>query len=77
MMLTIKYIYRNGIENISVVFSKPEKRSGWEEAFNEAKQKLCKLSIIFWNGIYFFYFIKLIKIFYLFPLIVVYCFLEC
>ncbi|XP_063914840.1 rho guanine nucleotide exchange factor 17-like isoform X2 [Zophobas morio] len=30
----------NGLENISVVFSNPEKRVSWEESFNEAKQKL-------------------------------------
>ncbi|XP_015585736.1 rho guanine nucleotide exchange factor 10-like protein isoform X2 [Cephus cinctus] len=29
-----------GIENISVVFTKPDKRASWEESFNEAKQKL-------------------------------------
>ncbi|XP_069677397.1 rho guanine nucleotide exchange factor 17 isoform X2 [Periplaneta americana] len=31
---------QNGIENLSVVFTKPEKRTSWEESFNEAKQKL-------------------------------------
>nr|CAD7446783.1 unnamed protein product [Timema bartmani] len=31
---------QNGIENISLVFTKPEKRTIWEESFNEAKQKL-------------------------------------
>ncbi|XP_066999339.1 rho guanine nucleotide exchange factor 17 [Anabrus simplex] len=31
---------QNGIENISVVFTKPEKKTSWEESFNEAKQKL-------------------------------------
>ncbi|KAF5283417.1 hypothetical protein FQA39_LY04793 [Lamprigera yunnana] len=30
----------NGLENMSIVFSKPEKRSSWEESFNEAKHKL-------------------------------------
>ncbi|KAF5303219.1 hypothetical protein FQR65_LT08299 [Abscondita terminalis] len=30
----------NGLENMSIVFSKPEKRASWEEAFNEAKHKL-------------------------------------
>ncbi|XP_018320599.1 rho guanine nucleotide exchange factor 17 [Agrilus planipennis] len=30
----------NGLENVSVVFSKPEKRTSWEETFNEAKHKL-------------------------------------
>lgn len=30
----------NGIQNMTVVFSKPDKRSQWEEAFAEAKQKL-------------------------------------
>ncbi|XP_046817652.1 uncharacterized protein LOC124423673 isoform X5 [Vespa crabro] len=31
---------QSGIENISVVFTKPDKRASWEESFNEAKQKL-------------------------------------
>ncbi|XP_055643721.1 uncharacterized protein LOC129779951 [Toxorhynchites rutilus septentrionalis] len=30
----------NGIQNMTVVFSKPEKRTQWEESFTEAKQKL-------------------------------------
>ncbi|XP_043584588.1 rho guanine nucleotide exchange factor 17 isoform X7 [Bombus pyrosoma] len=29
-----------GMENISVMFTKPDKRASWEESFNEAKQKL-------------------------------------
>ncbi|XP_014213202.1 rho guanine nucleotide exchange factor 17 [Copidosoma floridanum] len=29
-----------GMENISVMFQKPDKRASWEESFNEAKQKL-------------------------------------
>ncbi|XP_076280703.1 rho guanine nucleotide exchange factor 17 isoform X2 [Lasioglossum baleicum] len=32
--------FRAGIENISVMFTKPDKRASWEESFNEAKQKL-------------------------------------
>lgn len=32
----------NGLENISIVFSNTEKRTSWEESFNEAKQKLVK-----------------------------------
>ncbi|KAJ4436175.1 hypothetical protein ANN_18805 [Periplaneta americana] len=45
LKLTVKEIHisseiRNGIENLSVVFTKPEKRTSWEESFNEAKQKL-------------------------------------
>lgn len=31
---------QNGIKNISVVFTKPDKRASWEESFNESKQKL-------------------------------------
>ncbi|KAJ8678665.1 hypothetical protein QAD02_014452, partial [Eretmocerus hayati] len=31
---------QTGVENISVMFSKPDKRASWEESFNEAKQKL-------------------------------------
>lgn len=34
------FFYRNGIQNMSVVFSKPDKRTQWEETFTEAKQKL-------------------------------------
>ncbi|XP_077301096.1 rho guanine nucleotide exchange factor 17-like [Arctopsyche grandis] len=30
----------NGLENLSFIFSKPEKRTSWEEIFNEAKQKI-------------------------------------
>ncbi|XP_058455844.1 uncharacterized protein LOC131433085 [Malaya genurostris] len=30
----------NGIQNMTVVFSKPDKRTQWEEAFTEAKHKL-------------------------------------
>ncbi|XP_059046905.1 rho guanine nucleotide exchange factor 17-like [Achroia grisella] len=29
-------------ENFTVIFSKPEKRSSWEELINETKQKLCE-----------------------------------
>ncbi|PNF36390.1 hypothetical protein B7P43_G17749 [Cryptotermes secundus] len=31
---------QNGIENLSVVFTKPDKRTSWEESSNETKQKL-------------------------------------
>ncbi|GLG97565.1 JNK-interacting protein 3 [Gryllus bimaculatus] len=31
---------QSGMDNISVVFTKPDKKTSWEEAFNEAKQKL-------------------------------------
>ncbi|XP_058793844.1 uncharacterized protein LOC131665757 isoform X2 [Phymastichus coffea] len=31
---------QGGMENISVMFAKPDKRASWEESFNEAKQKL-------------------------------------
>ncbi|XP_063982833.1 rho guanine nucleotide exchange factor 17 isoform X3 [Diachasmimorpha longicaudata] len=31
---------QSGIENISIMFTKPDKRASWEESFNEAKQKL-------------------------------------
>ena len=34
--------YRNGLQNISMMFSKPEKRASWEETFNDAKHKLGK-----------------------------------
>ncbi|XP_058821549.1 uncharacterized protein LOC131683523 [Topomyia yanbarensis] len=30
----------NGIQNMTVVFAKPDKRAQWEQAFTEAKQKL-------------------------------------
>lgn len=36
----MRYSFRNGIQNITVAFSKPETRSQWEENFNDAKQKL-------------------------------------
>ncbi|XP_034939574.1 uncharacterized protein [Chelonus insularis] len=31
---------QSGVENISVMFTKPDKRASWEDSFNEAKQKL-------------------------------------
>ncbi|XP_018914389.2 uncharacterized protein [Bemisia tabaci] len=31
---------RNGSENVSIAFSKPEERASWEGTFNEAKQRL-------------------------------------
>jgi hypothetical protein len=46
MMMNENYIKRDrnysraGMENISVMFAKPDKRASWEESFNEAKQKL-------------------------------------
>jgi len=42
MITLIYFICRAGIENISVMFAKPDKRASWEESFNEAKQKLGK-----------------------------------
>ncbi|XP_037050154.1 uncharacterized protein LOC119084247 isoform X2 [Bradysia coprophila] len=30
----------NGIQNMIIIFSKPDKRTQWEQVFNEAKQKL-------------------------------------
>lgn len=38
--MTFLHFCRNGLENVSIVFSKPEKRASWEESFNEAKHKL-------------------------------------
>lgn len=32
--------HSGGIQNMTVLFSKPDKRAQWEEAFTEAKQKL-------------------------------------
>lgn len=32
----------NGVENIGLIFSKPEKRTNWEEVFTEAKNRLSK-----------------------------------
>lgn len=39
-------IYRNGIQGMSIIFSKPEKRTQWEQVFNEAKQKLGPISML-------------------------------
>lgn len=39
------FVSSSGIENLSFVFSKPEKRTSWEEIFNEAKQKIGKLCL--------------------------------
>jgi Rho guanine nucleotide exchange factor 17 len=35
--------YSSGVKNMTAVFSKTEKRTQWEETFNEAKQKLNSL----------------------------------
>jgi len=40
MVITNESICRTGIQNLSILFNKPEKRNQWEETFNEAKQKL-------------------------------------
>uniref|UniRef100_A0A182Q6G1 DH domain-containing protein n=1 Tax=Anopheles farauti TaxID=69004 RepID=A0A182Q6G1_9DIPT len=39
-VLELTWNTSNGIQNMTVVFSKPEKRTQWEEIFTEAKQKL-------------------------------------
>ncbi|XP_053670589.1 uncharacterized protein LOC128720910 [Anopheles nili] len=39
-VLELTWNTSNGIQNMTVVFSKPEKRTQWEEIFAEAKQKL-------------------------------------
>jgi len=41
-VLMSQFFFRNGTETVSIMFSKPEKRTNWEESFNEAKQKLGK-----------------------------------
>lgn len=41
----VSVLIRHGMENVSVVFTKPEKRSSWEESFNDCKQKLGKIFI--------------------------------
>lgn len=38
--LILNFFSSGGTQNMSIVFSKPEKRSQWEENFTEAKQKL-------------------------------------
>ncbi|KAK0084503.1 hypothetical protein PV325_006925 [Microctonus aethiopoides] len=38
--LELTFNTTSGIENISVMFTKPDKRANWEESFNEAKHKL-------------------------------------
>jgi hypothetical protein len=43
----ISHFFRNGIENLSVIFTKPDKRTSWEESFNEAKQKLGECAVDF------------------------------
>lgn len=47
--MLLSHFYRNGIENLSVIFTKPDKRTSWEESFSEAKQKLgeCALDFVF------------------------------
>jgi Rho guanine nucleotide exchange factor 17 len=40
MIFFIVFAFSSGTQNMSIVFSKPSKRSHWEEIFTEAKQKL-------------------------------------
>lgn len=40
--ITITTYCRNNIENVSIIFSNPEKRTSWEETFLEAKLRLGK-----------------------------------
>ncbi|KAJ8943415.1 hypothetical protein NQ318_020666 [Aromia moschata] len=42
--LDLTVLTGNGLENVSIVFSKAEKRTSWEESLNEAKQKLAMSS---------------------------------
>jgi hypothetical protein len=42
---SFSHFSRNGIENLSVVFTKPDKRTSWEESFSEAKQKLGEYAV--------------------------------
>ncbi|XP_018571322.1 rho guanine nucleotide exchange factor 17 isoform X2 [Anoplophora glabripennis] len=42
--LDLTVLTSNGLENVSIVFSKAEKRTSWEESLNEAKQKLAMSS---------------------------------
>jgi len=47
--MLLSHFFRNGIENLSVIFTKPDKRTSWEESFSEAKQKLgeCAVDFVF------------------------------
>jgi hypothetical protein len=47
--MLLSHSFRNGIENLSVIFTKPDKRTSWEESFSEAKQKLgeCAVDFVF------------------------------
>lgn len=40
MILIYFRFHRNGIQSMSIIFSKPDKRTQWEQVFNEAKQKI-------------------------------------
>lgn len=40
LFIIVTIFLRSGTQNMSIVFSKPEKRTQWEETFNETKQKL-------------------------------------
>nr|XP_050850263.1 uncharacterized protein LOC127063944 isoform X4 [Vespula vulgaris] len=42
--LALSGIAQSDIENINIVFTKPDNRASWEESFNEAKQKLTLLA---------------------------------
>ena len=41
----VLYVFREGVMQITTVFSSPEKKTSWEAAFKEAKQKLGKCTI--------------------------------
>jgi len=45
--MLLSHYFRNGIENLSVIFTKPDKRTSWEESFSEAKQKLGEWAVDF------------------------------
>lgn len=45
--MLLSHFFRNGIENLSVIFTKPDKRTSWEESFSEAKQKLGECAVDF------------------------------
>lgn len=40
VIFNVNFNYRNSVENVSIIFPKPENRTNWEETFLEAKSRL-------------------------------------
>lgn len=57
-MLKFISFFRESIDSLTIQFATPDKRSVWEAAFNDAKQKLGNLYILLKNSVLNVIFIK-------------------